>query len=67
MKPIKLKFDKEGIAETPFGNYVLATVDGCKWYWGFVFGGSEPYSSRESAIAAAQADFEERLGRCYGA
>lgn len=69
MKPITLKFEKipgsrEREAETPIGTYWI--IPG-KYLWSVGFdGGTISYQKRlKHAIAAAQRDFQERLGRCY--
>ena len=69
MKPITLKFVKIGgsrerEADTPIGTYWI--IPG-KYYWSVGFATSTiSYQKRlKHAIAAAQRDFEERLGRCY--
>jgi len=64
MTPIKLKFDKNNGANTPFGRY---RVSGESRRWVFIlhYELSDIYRTKADAVAAAQRDFEERLGRCY--
>lgn len=70
MKPISLKFENVATgmfwAGTPFGPY---RVFGGKKQWNCMRGidhlGKSPFATKRDAIAAAQRDFEERLGRCY--
>ncbi len=69
MKPIKLKF-VDGRAETPFGTYWLIQQSARgrpAWVVDFDAERAIPAHFREQAdaIAAAQRDFNERLGRCY--
>lgn len=69
MKPKKLNW-RNGIAETPFGPYSIATTKlwddqerrVLRFCWTWKIG---EYLSEAEAQAAAQADFERRVRECF--
>lgn len=65
MKPKQLIW-RNGIAETPFGEYGIEGFRGNWWSWCLaVRFASYDHKSSADAQAAAQADFERRVKQCF--